>query len=85
MAQRRRVILVRIATGDLVEPLLDERIKRMTTTATTPLGNLGSEGGGQPKRVVSLPQPDQAAIRGQRLKIEGGMQRTWLRGEADGR
>jgi hypothetical protein len=71
-AESIRIILVFIATGDLEDPLADERLQRVTNRPASPVGDMGGESGTETKGSIRFREPAEAAIRGELRAIEGG-------------
>jgi len=70
-AQRGGVVLVGVATGDLVEALAEQGSERVAHGPAAPLGDAGGERVHQAEGLIRLRQPGQAAIAGQPARVEG--------------
>src|SRR5579884_1360925 len=69
-AERLRIVLVLVATGDLEDPLPHQRLDGMGHRSMAPLRDVRSQGGTQTKGGIGFREPDQAAITGQLGTIE---------------
>jgi hypothetical protein len=80
MPQAIGIILVLIATGQLEDPLPDERLQRVLDRSRPVVGHGRSQGSAEPKGSIGFREPDEAAITGELRTVEAGLQ-----GEREGR
>jgi hypothetical protein len=72
--QEVRVVLVLIATGYLVDALLDQGNQRVASFPLSPFRHLLGYGLTHPEFRIRLCQPSEPAIRSEASTIEGGLQ-----------
>jgi hypothetical protein len=68
--QRRGIVLILVATGNLHDPLPNQPLERMPDGAGAPIRDHGSQGGAEPERIIGVAQPEQTAVTGQPAQIE---------------
>jgi hypothetical protein len=75
--QTVRIVLILVAARDLEHTLPNQDLHGVTDMLSPPVGNDGSQGRAETKRIISFPQPQETAIAGQVAKIEAGI--DWQR------
>ena len=74
VAQGGGVVLIFIATGDLVDPLADEGGEGMGTGFAPPVGDAGGDLGTNADLGIGSGEPGQATIGGEVATVEGGFE-----------
>src|SRR3954470_5839917 len=86
MAQGVGIVLILVATRDLVDTLTDERGEGMRACRAPPVRHLSSDLGTQADVGINLREPREAAVRGEATAIEGGVKGERSEGmKAEGR
>lgn len=73
-AQRRGVVLILIATGDLHDPLADQRLQRVAAGAVTPLRKVYRQQCAETECTISFGKPAETTIGGELGVIEGDVE-----------